>query len=655
MRVIALLATYNEERFIAGCIEHLSRQGVEVYLIDNDSTDQTVAIAGRYLNRGLVGVETLPREGAFSLRAILNRKEEIAAALDADWFMHVDADEIRLPPRSDRTLALALAEAEAQGYNAVNFQEFTFVPTAESPDHDHPRFQETMRWYYPFLPSFPHRLNAWKRQPARVELAWSAGHRVRFPGLRVYPESFPLRHYLFLSVPHAVRKYADRRHDPAALAMGWHGWRERLKPEMVRLPSQAELRIYISDDQLDPSGPRTQHYVAESAIEHKTRMIPQKGRAAFRRLQSLSRRFARRFDLSNRDWRPPETGKPRVMYIVGAFPQISQTYIRSEIEALQGEYEISVIALSEPNVPYQGCVPFRRMADPAMIREAIEEFRPHVLHGHYLNRSEIFEALIRREGLNVPFTIRAHSFDTLAKGSGFAARAASVVNNDLCLGVLSFPFTRPLLEKAGIRPEKIHDCYPVVNYRRFHDRSPNGEAVMNVGAAIPKKRMEDFIELAAQFPGMEFNLYAVGHTVDELARCNKAKGGVVNIMPPIEPDEMPREYKKHRWLVYTASREIGTVGWPMAIAEAQAAGVGVCVANLRPDLRDYVGGGGFIYESIGEVADIITKPVPDEMREIGFEQARKSDIFEHKVILTDLWQKTESMRARSTSFGEGKE
>ena len=36
-------------------------------------------------------------------------------------------------------------------------------------------------WYYPFLPSFPHRLNAWKKQPLKVDLASSGGHRVDFP------------------------------------------------------------------------------------------------------------------------------------------------------------------------------------------------------------------------------------------------------------------------------------------------------------------------------------------------------------------------------------------------------------------------------------------------------------------------------------------
>ncbi|HKQ04903.1 MAG TPA: hypothetical protein VJ464_07210 [Blastocatellia bacterium] len=368
-------------------------------------------------------------------------------------------------------------------------------------------------------------------------------------------------------------------------------------------------------------------------------MMPQKIESEARRWRTLLKPLARRLNRSDRGTQAAEKERPRVMYIARNFPQISQTYIRSEIEALQADYEISVISVSEANVPYKRCVPFRKIADPAMIREAIEEFRPHLLHSHYLNQSEILAALIDQGWLNTPFTIRAHSFDTLARDSEMARRAAAVINHDLCFGILSFPFTRPLLENAGIRGEKILDCYPVVNYPRFHDRSPNGGAVMNVGAAIPKKRMEDFIDLACQFPGTEFNLYAVGHMVDQLALYNESKGNAVRIMPPIEPDEMPAEYKKHRWLVYTASREIGTVGWPMAIAEAQAAGLGICIPNLRPDLREYIGAAGFIYESISEVADIIRRPVPDEMREIGFEQARKSNIFEHKTILTDLWQR----------------
>lgn len=261
MRVVALLATYNEERFIAGCIEHLARQQVDVYLIDNGSTDATVPVAEGYRSRGIIGIEHLPRHGVYSWRPILERKEELAATLDADWFMHVDADEVRLPPRSDQTLAEAFADADARGYNAVNFLEFAFVPTRESPDHDHADFQATMRWYYPFLPGAgPNRLNAWKRQPGRVDLAWSGGHEVRFAGIRACPEWFPMRHYMYLSVDHALRKYVQRTYDAGELDHGWHRARAALRADQIVLPSDRELRV-VSDAGLDGSNPRTRHYL----------------------------------------------------------------------------------------------------------------------------------------------------------------------------------------------------------------------------------------------------------------------------------------------------------------------------------------------------------------------------------------------------------
>ncbi len=259
MRVVALLATYNEERFVGGCIEHLAVQGVETYLIDNESTDATVEIAGRF---DLAGFETAPRNNVYAWRPLLERKEALAATLDADWFIHLDADEIRLPPHSSTTLAEAIAEVDALGYNAINFQELTFVPTVEAPDHDHPLFRETMRHYYAYLPSSPgrpDRLNAWRRQDSPVELAASGGHQVSFAGINVYPDSFPMRHYLCLSAAHAVSKYVERAYDPGEVESGWHRLRAALRAEGVTLLSQAELKETRSDDDLDASDPRSAH------------------------------------------------------------------------------------------------------------------------------------------------------------------------------------------------------------------------------------------------------------------------------------------------------------------------------------------------------------------------------------------------------------
>ncbi|MEO8159610.1 MAG: glycosyltransferase family A protein [Betaproteobacteria bacterium] len=263
LRVVAVLAVRNEERFVADCLENLFRQGVQVYLCDNQSTDRTVEIAESYRGRGLIGVETIPHDGVYYLERLLRRKEELFQLLDADWLMHVDADEIHLPPRSHSTLAAAFADADARGYDTVETSEFTFVPTREAPDHDHPDFQRTLRSYYPFRPRSPHCVRALKKRAGPMEIAWSGGHRVRFASEpRLYPEPCLMRHYQFLSEAHAVRKYVNRRFDDdAVIRRGWHGWRPLLRPEDIQLPPATELRTTATDADLDAAEPWTKHWL----------------------------------------------------------------------------------------------------------------------------------------------------------------------------------------------------------------------------------------------------------------------------------------------------------------------------------------------------------------------------------------------------------
>jgi glycosyltransferase involved in cell wall biosynthesis len=265
-KALAILATYNEQRFVSACIENLIRQGFETYLLDNESTDQTVEIARQYLGRGLITIESLPRDGFYRWERILQRKIEIAQTSGHDWFMHVDADEIRLPPPAFGSIREAIAKVDAEGYNAINFVEFCFVPTREAPDHDHPDFQATMRWYYPLRPCAHHRLNLWKRQDAPPDLTTSGGHRIDFPGLRAYPIDFPMRHYLFLNIAHAKAKWVDRIYDPAELERGWHRSRAALHAADIGLQSCRELRLYRSDSQLDASDPLSSHPVLARRI-----------------------------------------------------------------------------------------------------------------------------------------------------------------------------------------------------------------------------------------------------------------------------------------------------------------------------------------------------------------------------------------------------
>lgn len=260
-RVIAIMFTYNEQRFIEGAIRHLAAHGVESYVCDNESTDDTVHIARRFLGNEVLRIDHIPRQNMFDLRRNLCRIEELSGILDADWMMFTDPDERHLPPDGDITLAQAFAGAEAEGYNAVNFLECVFHPTREEPDHDHAHYETTMTRFYPFAPSHPHRVTAWKQPVRPVEIAWSGGHLVRFPGLSVYPAAFLMKHYLLLSRDHAIEKYVDRRHEPAAIRRGWHGWRATITAEDITLPPERELRPWAAGDRPDLSHPWKEHWL----------------------------------------------------------------------------------------------------------------------------------------------------------------------------------------------------------------------------------------------------------------------------------------------------------------------------------------------------------------------------------------------------------
>lgn len=333
------------------------------------------------------------------------------------------------------------------------------------------------------------------------------------------------------------------------------------------------------------------------------------------------------------------TVKPKILFILQRYPQLSETYIKTEINALQDAFDIHIVSLQKVGYPDPDQRPFRVMSDLHQILALIRELKPQALHTHYLNSAGVAISLAEASG--VPFTLRAHSFDsTLPPGKPIPPdlfHLGPIARHPLCRGILCFPYTLPLLEQCGVPTAKIHPVPPVIDFHRFHDEGPNGDGIMDTGACLPKKKMEDFLELARLTPELTFDLYPIGYDTAKLTRLNEQLGGPARIFKPVPYAEMPRVYKSHSWLVYTACREIGTVGWPMAVAEAQAAGLGICLANLRPDQETYLGGAGFVFNSLEEARDIIRRPYPEAMRRLGFENARRCDIHAHKGILAELW------------------
>jgi Glycosyl transferase family 2 len=222
--VIAILAAYNEGDVVAQVIGDLVRQGLQVYLVDHGSTDDTVAQAEPFLGRGLLEIERLAGGPTVRWSDVLRRKEELAARLAADWFVHQDADEIRESPWENLSLREAIRRVDRLGYNAIDFELLNFRPT-----HDGFRPGADLReafQFYEHARSFDKvQVRCWRRSEHAVDLVSSGGHDAMFPGRKVFPVRFLLRHYPVRGQAHGERKVLAerlRRFDPEERARGWH-------------------------------------------------------------------------------------------------------------------------------------------------------------------------------------------------------------------------------------------------------------------------------------------------------------------------------------------------------------------------------------------------------------------------------------------------
>ena len=63
-RVVAIISAFNEADIISPVIGHLVENGVDVYLIDNHSTDDTAEQARPWLRKGLLGIQVGPSRQA---------------------------------------------------------------------------------------------------------------------------------------------------------------------------------------------------------------------------------------------------------------------------------------------------------------------------------------------------------------------------------------------------------------------------------------------------------------------------------------------------------------------------------------------------------------------------------------------------------------
>lgn len=254
-RVVAIIAAYNEADIIARVVADLIDQGASVYFLDDGSTDGTAAAVQPFVGHGVLAIEPLhcgaptaaPR--TFDWEGILRRKAEVAREIDADWFIHHDADELRESPWRGLTLCEAVRCVDAAGFNAIDFASFDFWPT-----HDRFQLGDDLRAAFThYADRGPYdrvQIRAWKDTGTIVDLVSSGGHDVQFPNRRVCPLRFISRHYPIRSSTHGRQKVFHERLGRFRLherARGWHVQYDQVQPDASFVRDPSTLTPYDPD------------------------------------------------------------------------------------------------------------------------------------------------------------------------------------------------------------------------------------------------------------------------------------------------------------------------------------------------------------------------------------------------------------------------
>ncbi len=225
--VLAIIHLFNEADVIEKTTNYLLAQGVDVYLVDNWSTDESSELVVKLSkeNPNRVFYEKFPQEGKtkfYEWYNQLERTEEISKKLNYDWYIHYDADEYRMSPWKNVTLREALFYIDSLGYNEVENTVVDFKITKKSATS----IFMTDTWFdFGHRPAHFEQTKTWKKCLS-IDLKSSGGHIAKIDEPKIFPLKILNRHYPLRSFAHACKKIFDDRKPRFAKEnkeRGWHG------------------------------------------------------------------------------------------------------------------------------------------------------------------------------------------------------------------------------------------------------------------------------------------------------------------------------------------------------------------------------------------------------------------------------------------------
>jgi len=202
-----MVSVFNDEDIIQEVLEHLISQGMELVVLDNGSTDDTYKICKKFLDRGIVKLVQF-KTNSYKWDLILRMLYDLAIEQSPDWVIRSDSDEFLESGEKGVTLKDAITQANAGGYNLIQFDRFDFFMTGN--DNENAKSIKEKMSYYSWQGDYLYR--AWKYFPG-IRIGDAEGHYPIFPDgskYKINPRKSVLRHYTFRSKAQAEKKMADR-------------------------------------------------------------------------------------------------------------------------------------------------------------------------------------------------------------------------------------------------------------------------------------------------------------------------------------------------------------------------------------------------------------------------------------------------------------
>lgn len=319
----------------------------------------------------------------------------------------------------------------------------------------------------------------------------------------------------------------------------------------------------------------------------------------------------------------------RVLLLLGNYPQLSETYITTEIDFLMRSgisVEVWSQSITTPGIPEQTKV------HRGLLKDAVARFNPDIAHVHFLFPAGEYSKLLG--DTKVPMTVRGHSFDF------DRARAAQVAEIERIKKIYLFPHFARMCSSSKIVSLPV--AYNSTRYVPYEKK--NRKMVLRTSAGKRNKGLGDFFAAAAICHEFSFTLAAADVGEDknyfsELGQLNsRVSDGRVSLFRNASWSEVAKLTLEAGIYLDTNDPTGHHFGMPISIAESLATG-SVVLAQDGPAAREYLGNAGMVYRSPSEAAFLIKETLKwDEekwtsIRKTAIERARS---FSDEVVLSRI-------------------